>query len=152
MYVSEHWDLLADTLASLSREGTVCYFATPRRDVDRDTVFFERLRSNGFGVEDISAEVRETLPPAVASLLRVAATEEPYARSRTALAWTMHGMRVALSVGLWVQGGRFEVCAAHGVAGVHDRRQPVPIRDGAAAAAALEAAAAVARELPSCLE
>ena len=79
MYVSEHWDLLADTLASLSREGTVCYFATPRRDVDRDTVFFDRLRSNGFGVEDISAEVRETLPPAVASLLRVAATEEPYA-------------------------------------------------------------------------
>ena len=31
MYVSEHWDLLADTLASLSREGTVCYFATPRK-------------------------------------------------------------------------------------------------------------------------
>ena len=140
MYVSEHWDLLADTLASLSRAGTVCYFATPRkthdhclgcilppmpamivrpiiggsglhssknasghcwdlgcilpgapamivrtgRDVDRDTVFFDRLRSNGFAVEDISAEVRETLPPAVASLLRVAATEEPYAP-----AWTV---------------------------------------------------------------
>ena len=54
------------------------------RDVDRDTVFFDRLRSNGFAVEDISAEVRETLPPAVASLLRVAATEEPYAP-----AWTI---------------------------------------------------------------
>ena len=94
MYVSEHWDLLADTLASLSREGTVCYFATPRRDVDRDTVFFDRLRSNGFGVEDISAEVRETLPPAVASLLRVAATEEPCAPKRVGPPGTTRGMRV----------------------------------------------------------
>ena len=51
---------------------------------------------------------------------------------------TAYDMGCVLSVGLWwVQGGRFEVCAAHGVAGVHDGRQPVPIRDGAAAAAAL---------------
>ena len=63
------------------------------RDVDRDTVFFDRLRSNGFAVEDISAEVRETLPPAVASLLRVAATEEPYAPAWT-IERTMHSTRI----------------------------------------------------------
>ena len=43
------------------------------RDVDRDTVFFDRLRRNGFGVKDISAEaeVRETLPPAVTIAITV---------------------------------------------------------------------------------
>ena len=87
MYVSEDLNLLADTLAELSKPGTVVYFSTPRRDVDRDTEFYNRCRENGFAVEDISASeaIKSALPPPVAKLLRVPRYAEPKDSSRYVL-------------------------------------------------------------------